>query len=171
MTDPNAVMHARERLLLLVRASLIRAVVDKMDRDRMTIDQIAERVNFDSDWLRKVLNGPHDFTLGEVADIAFACDCEPMLEVPGKEPDMTDTYPVAIIEDRYRGSYSGGAWLAIAGADRAFNDMGCRATWCLTCGPSGGDPDAMLFWDSPPDWIAVGSTPDEALAKLRSKRT
>ncbi len=51
-----------------------------------------------------------------------------------------DTYPIAIIEDRYCGSYSGGAWLAIAGADRAFNDMGCR-------------------------------TPDEVLAKLRSKGT
>ena len=44
-----------------------------------------------------------------------------------------------------------------------------RADFCLMSddGPLGSDVDASMFWVDPPSWIAVGSTPDEALEKLR----
>jgi hypothetical protein len=39
----------------------------------------------------------------------------------------------------------------------------------LEGGPSGGDTEAMLLWDNPPEWIAVGDTPGEAVAALLGK--
>lgn len=74
-------------------------------------------------------------------------------------------WPVAIIQDRYSGTYSGGSWLAISEASNMLEER-TRASWCLEEGPSGGDTDAMVFWMFKPDWIAVGRTPDEALAAL-----
>ena len=90
-----------------------------------------------------------------------------------------DQYPVAIIEDRYGGAYSGGRWIAIAHADcldgsTTSEDIALtRIDFVLgeeggAPGPSDGDPDAALFWDDAPDWVAVGDTPDEALANLRA---
>jgi hypothetical protein len=76
-------------------------------------------------------------------------------------------YPVAIIEDRYGGCYSGGGWLAVAEADRMFADR-TRASWVLSEGPHGDDCDAMEFWADPPPWIATGPTPDAALKALRA---
>ena len=70
-------------------------------------------------------------------------------------------YPVVIIEDRYQGSYSHGAWLAIANADLPHSGQP-RLVWILENGPSGDDLDAAEFWAYPPGWIAVGSTPDTA---------
>lgn len=72
-----------------------------------------------------------------------------------------DLWPVAIIEDRYHGTYSGGAWIAIAEADSAYGDR-TRVSWCLNVGPHGDDTDAMVFWAEPPPWVAVGGTPDAA---------
>jgi hypothetical protein len=81
-----------------------------------------------------------------------------------------DEYPVAVIQDRYSGSYSGGAWLAIARCDETIGRLGpSRIVFCLTEGPHGGDGDAMAFWSEPAPWIAVGNTPDEALAALRKR--
>ena len=85
-----------------------------------------------------------------------------------------DQWPVAIIEDRYGGAYSAGKWIAIAQADTAVfdtpygEDYETRAEYLLSEGPHGGDPDAAEFWLAAPDWIAVGDTPDEALANLRA---
>ena len=45
-----------------------------------------------------------------------------------------------------------------------------RAAWVLLHGPHGGDLDAMDFWAAPPEWVAAGSTPDEAIANLRRSR-
>lgn len=73
----------------------------------------------------------------------------------------TDLWPVAIIEDRYGGVYSGGAWIAIADADSAFCSR-TRVSWCLEDGPHGDDTDAMAFWADPPAWVAAGTTPDAA---------
>jgi hypothetical protein len=78
------------------------------------------------------------------------------------EPDL---YPVAVVEDRYGGTYSGGRWLAIAQADRLENGA-YRIVRCLEDGPHGDDGDAMAFWSDPPGWIACGDTPDEAVRKL-----
>ena len=76
-------------------------------------------------------------------------------------------YPIVIVEDRYRGSYSGGQWLAIREADVAMERDGpTRAPFVVDDGPSGSDPEARTFWDNPPDWIAVGATPDEAVLGL-----
>ncbi|HVV94604.1 MAG TPA: hypothetical protein VHD15_14420 [Hyphomicrobiales bacterium] len=80
----------------------------------------------------------------------------------------TDHYPIAIIEDRYGGCYSGGRWLAIAGADYLENGA-YRIVRCLEQGPHGDDSEAQDYWADPPSWIAVGETPDEAVAKLRAR--
>lgn len=82
---------------------------------------------------------------------------------------MGDLYPIAIIQDRYNGAYSGGQWLAIANASNWFRDTLTRVSWCLYDGPHGGDTDAMMFWSEPPEWIAVGMTPDAAIANLEAK--
>lgn len=86
-------------------------------------------------------------------------------------------YPVAILEDRYGGVYSKGAWLAIANADKphigdkpCVGDLiGSRMEFCLNEGPNGSDPQASDFWDTPPSWIVVGKTPDDALAALKKR--
>lgn len=89
--------------------------------------------------------------------------------------DDLSTFPIAIIEDRYTGVHSKGAWLAIAKADQPMpSHSSSRLSFCLaeephTPGPHGSDPEAMSFWANPPDWIAVGSTPDKALEALRAK--
>lgn len=77
----------------------------------------------------------------------------------------TSLYPIAIIEDRYTGCYSGGKWLAIAECDTMENGT-YRIVRVLEGGPYGDGTDAMEFWAEPPRWIAVGNTPDEARAKL-----
>jgi hypothetical protein len=71
-------------------------------------------------------------------------------------------YPVAIYEDRYGGCYSKGKWLAVAEADihNLLNMQG---------GPYGDDTDCADFWGNPPQWIAVGATPEEALNNLYEK--
>jgi hypothetical protein len=75
-------------------------------------------------------------------------------------------YPVAIIQDRYNGCYSHGQWLAISQASNWYRDTLTRVSWCLYEGPHGDDMDAMTFWQNPPEWIAAGATPEEAIAKL-----
>ncbi|MBX9909607.1 MAG: hypothetical protein K2Z25_12940 [Beijerinckiaceae bacterium] len=78
------------------------------------------------------------------------------------------THPVAIVEDRYGGCYSKGAWLAVDGADTLEN--GCyRVIRTLEQGPHGDDCDAQEFWNDPPHWIASGATPDQALSNLMAK--
>jgi hypothetical protein len=78
-------------------------------------------------------------------------------------------WPIAIVEDRYGGCYAGGPWLALACADGDHDLYRDRITAVLCAGPYGDDTDAMLFWQEPPDWIAVGATPDQALVALRDK--
>ena len=75
-------------------------------------------------------------------------------------------HPIMVMEDRCGGVYSGGKWLAISVADRLENGA-YRAVRMLEGGPSGDDVDAQMFWSEPPGWVAVGSTPDEAVAQLR----
>ena len=75
----------------------------------------------------------------------------------------------AIIQDRYSGAYSGGLWLAVAGADALTGHGQMRALYVLIDGPRGDDCDAMMFWQQPPEWIAVGVMPDDALRALRAK--
>ena len=79
-----------------------------------------------------------------------------------------NSFPVVIVEDRYGGTYSGGAWLAIANADERQDEMQ-RVSWILEFGPHGGDCEAAEFWGSPPHWIAAGMTPDEAVDALTRK--
>ncbi len=70
-------------------------------------------------------------------------------------------WPIAIIEDRYHGTYSGGKWIAIANwrKDDRLNFVEDEG--------NGGDTDASDFWYNPPSWVAVGNTPQEALAELK----
>jgi hypothetical protein len=78
-----------------------------------------------------------------------------------------DHYPIAVIEDRYGGIYSGGKWLAISCADH-LESGAYRIVRCLENGPHGEDGDAMEFWSQAPLWIASGATPDEAIRKLQT---
>ena len=87
---------------------------------------------------------------------------------------MPNLYPIAIVEDRWEGRFSGGAWLAIARADRGDYPLttgwASRVSWAIhRHGPSGAEDEAKAFWASPPDWIAAGRTPDEARAALVDK--
>ena len=79
------------------------------------------------------------------------------------------TYPIAIVPDRYTGVYSGGIWLAISKADSPYNGQS-RANFVLNEGPHGDDSEAAEFWAEPPDWIAVGDSPQEALDRLLQGR-
>lgn len=77
----------------------------------------------------------------------------------------TELYPVAIVQDRYGGVYSGGQWLAIAEADKVYSKLP-RTQFVMTNGPSADDVMCLQFWSNKPDWIAVGNTPDEAYNSL-----
>ncbi len=78
-------------------------------------------------------------------------------------------WPNTIVQDRYRGTYSRGEWLAIANAD-LHCDGQARAAWVLKAGPSGGDIEACAFWTAPPPWIAAGRSPNAALDALTRTR-
>lgn len=80
------------------------------------------------------------------------------------------THPIAVVEDRYSGTYSGGRWLAIAAAD-AFENGHTRIALCVEDGPgpSGQDGDARDFWSEPPAWIAAGDTAEAAIEALRKR--
>lgn len=82
-------------------------------------------------------------------------------------------YPIVVLQDRYGGAYSGGAWLAIANGSDLVGEAMTRAQFCLIGdgGPSDSDVEAATFWRNPPDWIAVGQTPDEAINALRTGAT
>jgi len=83
--------------------------------------------------------------------------------------DPSAGYPIIVMQDRYNGTYSGGRWLAIARARQLVDGVMTRAQFCLDGldGPSDSDVEAATFWRSPPNWIAVGWTPDEAVEALR----
>lgn len=71
-------------------------------------------------------------------------------------------WPVAVFLDRYGGIYSGGEWFAV----RNLTIDRCRAIYA---GPHADDVTAAQFWGSPPDWIAVGDTPELALRNLAAQ--
>lgn len=75
---------------------------------------------------------------------------------------------MALVQDRYRGIYSGGEWLAIAEADASLEE-GSRVDWVLKCGPNGDDVEARKFWAASPHWIASAQIPDAALVALFAK--
>lgn len=74
-------------------------------------------------------------------------------------------YPVVVIQDRYQGTYSNGGWIAIRNADELIDERP-RSVWLVEDGPGGNDVIAAMFWNSPPKWLAVGATPDAAVAAL-----
>lgn len=98
------------------------------------------------------------------------------------ELSLRPFYALAIIEDRYTGTYSGGRFIAIANAfdeEHAQEYDGeiypCRFNLVHDMAHDG-DPEASNFWhyvrenDFP--WVAVGDTPNAAVEALqaRSKR-
>lgn len=79
-----------------------------------------------------------------------------------------DLYPIVVVQDRYQGAYSNGEWLAVCNAGRNEDGIS-RIDWLLEFGSGAGDIEAADFWASPPSWIAVGPTPDQAVANLIAK--
>lgn len=86
----------------------------------------------------------------------------------------TDAYPVAIVQDRYCGTYSRGEWLAV-GDFEARDVRGPRGPTRLDfvmLNAHDSDPEAMEFWCGEAaelPWLAVGDTPDQALAALYAR--
>lgn len=78
------------------------------------------------------------------------------------------SYPVVVLQDRYGGTYSGGEWLAIHDGDARLDGLP-RVHWLIEFGPGSEDCEAGEFWVDPPEWIAVGSTPDSAVENLLRK--
>jgi hypothetical protein len=76
-----------------------------------------------------------------------------------------DLHPIVVVQDRYQGVYSGGAWLAIAQADRPLKDT-TRVAWVMVDGPGGGDAWASDFWRDAPSWIASANSADDAIGRL-----
>lgn len=89
--------------------------------------------------------------------------------------DIDNLYPIAIVEDRYGGVYSGGKWIAIADHTESYSeeDDDLNRYEAVMAIANGGDGDADDFWRNPnkniPSWIAVGNTPKEAYENLKSK--
>jgi hypothetical protein len=83
-------------------------------------------------------------------------------------------YPIAIVQDRYGGVYSRGEWLAVGEFDTRDGSgyaVHTRLDFVMEHA-HGDDVEAMLFWTEVAPglpWLAVGATPDEALAKLRAR--
>lgn len=81
--------------------------------------------------------------------------------------DIQGALPVCVMPDRYSGTYSGGVFWAAAGADlRVSGRMRLAGLLQDEVGPFGSDISAPRFWASAPEWIAVGNSPDEAVAAL-----
>lgn len=81
-------------------------------------------------------------------------------------------YPVAILQDRYNGVYSGGAWVAVADFERQNEEGGKTRLQFVSEWIYSGDPDAMEFGSNilpGLNYVAVGDTPDKALEALRGK--
>jgi hypothetical protein len=78
---------------------------------------------------------------------------------------LLDGYPIAIVQDRYSGVYSEGTWLGVAQASMPHEGQS-RVDFVLCNGPRGDDSEAAEFWADPPQWIAVGNSPQEALDRL-----
>lgn len=83
-------------------------------------------------------------------------------------PIPMDFYPVAVVQDRYRGTYSGGEWLGVAAADATHEHLR-RVSRVLAHGPHGCDMEAGDFWADPPRWIAAGATPELAIDALLAR--
>jgi len=78
-------------------------------------------------------------------------------------------YPIAVFEDRYMGTYSGGEWIAVAECDKQ-EVPGTRFEIAFS-GTHGSDPEAATFgvMITIIPWIAVGNTPNEAVENIRFK--
>ncbi len=74
-------------------------------------------------------------------------------------------HPIMLLQDRYGGGYSGGQWIAIREANEMF-ETDSLAAWVVKNGPNGDDRDAAGFWSNPPDWIAVGASPEDAMTAV-----
>ena len=83
--------------------------------------------------------------------------------------DDMRTYPIAVIEDRYGGTYSGGKWIAVADFYASCGDALRSRLGVVVDGAHGDDLTAAEFGGEKPEWCAVGNTPDEAIANLRAK--
>jgi len=82
------------------------------------------------------------------------------------EVRMTGMWPIRIYQDRYGGSYSGGGWVAVHMDNKTMEISD------IENGILGGDVEVREFWITVADanWIAVGQTPNDALAALQAKQ-
>ena len=76
--------------------------------------------------------------------------------ITGRELWLESKYPVTIIHDRYGGTYSGGAFVALP---NHYHEIPIN-------GPDGSDPDCAAFWRDYKGYCGIGYTPYEAFNKL-----
>lgn len=78
--------------------------------------------------------------------------------------DSIDLYPVQIHEARYGGVYEHGKWVAFSG-NANIDPNSEDSEW------DADDVTCITWWESNRNepWVAVGNTPNEALANLYSK--
>lgn len=150
------------------------AVVEGISKCKNDLDTVRERLN------QKQINDADQEVIRWKLTHTIGLSLE---DIPPSEADLRDLiaegkfshtpnelYPITIVQDRYGGTYSRGQWLAIAQGSKI--DEGkeiSRVQYCLSDGPHGGDPDAMGFWASEPDWIASGALPEHAMERLIKK--
>ena len=86
-------------------------------------------------------------------------------------------WPIAVFEDRYGGTYSGGKWLAVAAFECGCSEMDdlteddrTKLDYAANRALSG-DFEAGEFGGKIAEirWLSVGETPDEAIKNLREK--
>src|SRR5882762_11693790 len=79
------------------------------------------------------------------------------------EVRMTGMWPIRIYQDRYGGSYCGGGWVAVHMDNKTMEISD------IENGILGGDVEVREFWITVAhaNWIAVGQTPNDALAAYR----
>lgn len=83
--------------------------------------------------------------------------------------DRTETTGrILMLEDRYGGVYSNGAWLGVIDADARHEDNS-RGGFVVSDGPSGGDMIAAAFWDEAPEWIVAGRSPKHVMDLIAAK--
>lgn len=105
-----------------------------------------------------------------MAEVAYCHRCG--LSTGLTPTHVCSTFPIIIFQDRYTGAYSGGEWIAVAGATRVDweGSEGVMRFDHVYDNAFDGDPDAANFWnDNQPVWVAVGNTPQEALDNLNAK--
>lgn len=81
--------------------------------------------------------------------------------------NLSEFYPIMVVQSRYSGVYEGGNWHAIPNADAGWMWSEGYADYLF-----GGDEDAVEFWHSEEaEQVGRGGTPNAAVLDLIERRS